>query len=155
MFLICLIISLTAAIAGFRDYGIVLGIALPAVFSALYWFFRKAAAGLFLVLSAGGASAGILTGADPAFMILFAGLSLACWDLAALENLMDEYKDRKDAPRYRSIRIKTLLSAIGGGLCTALLFHFIRFRISFTLMFFLSIAAFYFLLRIFGLLRRK
>ena len=155
LFLICIILSLAAAVAGLHDFGLIPGVIAPAVFCVLFWFFRKPAAGLFLLLAAGAAAAGIIAGAEPLFMILFSGLSLACRDLAELENVRNEYSESKGLDLYTSIRIKTLAAAVGGGTAAAILFHFIRLRISFTLMFFISVGAFYFLLRVFSLFSRK
>lgn len=155
LFLICLILSFLAALAGFRNLNMISWGIAPGIYAAMYCLFRKRAASPILVASTGLAAAGILAKADPVFMILYAGLSLVCWDLAALEKTRVGSKHKNGASLYVTIRIRTLLSVFSTASIVILLLSFIRLNIPFMLLFIFSIAAFYCIFRLLCIIRRK
>jgi hypothetical protein len=154
LFFICIILSLLLFVTGFRETGSWYYYAGMAVYTVIQILFRKKASKVFLVISTGLAAAAIILGADPLFMILYAGLSLVCWDLVSLDNI--NLKTESKGERFYILeRLKSLGIVFITGLVIAFVFSFVRIKISPWLMMLFASAGFFCINQIVYIYRNK
>lgn len=74
-------------------------------------------------------------------MIIYAGLSLACWDLTNTELLMNEYDSDNSIRTYTAARLKSLAAVMTAGTVIVLISMNISFQIPFWILLPIAIAA--------------
>lgn len=143
LFYILFFLSFAIALIGFLSSKLwYAGITLI-VYSFLWIFFRRGIPTLFLFLCVLIASVGILLKAQALCMILYSGLSLACWDLTKTELLIGESTQDSNINLYILNRLRLLAAVVVTGVCIILISRFISFEVPFLPTIVLVLAAFF------------
>ena len=134
-FVICLVLSVLCLVAGYGIAGrwIEAGMA---VLLGPAWVIARRYPGswlpFFCILgSVGLATAGILTGTPPVLMIFGSALTLAVWDLVALDSALGTHSLMKQTRRYEKAHLRSLALAIGGALLATLLGRLLAVQLPF------------------------
>ncbi len=130
------------AAAGCLAGGLWYGALVMTAFSLLRVLLRRRAPTVFLIVSVILGAAGILLGAEPLCLVLFAGLSLAAWDLAGAELLVTRSGRNSDTGSYLAARLGSLATVTALGAALTLVIGRIHFHAPFPLLLGLAVAAF-------------
>jgi len=109
----------------------------------VYWRFAQTVSGsgfasslppVFLFVSVGLAVSGLLLGVSAILMIVSTGLSLAVWDLLALDIALSGQPLEERGRRYEARHLHSLAMALGAGCLVSLGARLINFRVPFVVL---------------------
>ena len=134
-FVLCLVFSVLCLAAGYGIAGRWIETGMVVLLGPAWGLARKYPGSwvplLCLLISVGLAAAGILTGAPPVLMIFGSAVTLAVWDLVALDSDLGTHSPVEQTRQYEKAHLRSLALAIGGALLAIVLGRFLMVQIPF------------------------